>query len=77
MNDVSRVYVWRKHSTFIKHAFLPYCAPALYQCTDRNDPVYRASVAAQNVAYNQPTGVGFFIGAELQGCGRKFRGWQF
>ena len=45
LNDVSRVYVWRKHSTFIKHAFLPYCAPALYQCTDRNDPVYRAVTA--------------------------------
>lgn len=29
------------------------------------DPVYRLSVAYQNVAYNQPTHVGFYFGADL------------
>lgn len=29
------------------------------------DPVYRHSVAYQNVAYNQPTHVGFYFGADL------------
>ncbi len=41
------------------------------------DPVYRHSVTTQNVSYNQPTQVGFYFGAELQGSGRLFRGWQF
>ena len=41
------------------------------------DPVYRHSITAQNVAYNQPTNVGFYFGAELEGSGRLFRGWQF
>ena len=41
------------------------------------DPVYRHSVTMQNVGYNQPTNVGFYFGAELEGCGHLFRGWQF
>ncbi len=41
------------------------------------DPVYRHSVTTQNVAYNQPTNVGFYFGFELEGSGRLFRGWQF
>ncbi len=41
------------------------------------DPVYRHSVTTQNVGYNQPTQVGFYFGAELEGSGRSFRGWQF
>jgi rhamnogalacturonan endolyase len=36
-----------------------------------HDPVYRISVATQNVAYNQPTQPGFYIGTELKG---HFRG---
>ena len=42
-----------------------------------SDPVYRHSVTMQNVGYNQPTNVGFYFGAELEGSGRLFRGWQF
>ena len=41
------------------------------------DPVYRHSVVMQNVGYNQPTNVGFYFGAELEGSGRTFRGWTF
>ena len=41
------------------------------------EPVYRHSVVMQNVGYNQPTNVGFYFGAELEGSGRLFRGWQF
>jgi rhamnogalacturonan endolyase len=35
------------------------------------DPVYRISIATQNVAYNQPTQPGFYFGPDLEG---KFRG---
>ena len=38
------------------------------------DPVYRISIATQNVAYNQPTQPGFYIGPELKGT---FRGYTF
>jgi len=41
------------------------------------DPVYRHSVTMQNIGYNQPTNVGFYFGAELEGSGLLFRGWQF
>lgn len=36
------------------------------------DPVYRISIATQNVAYNQPTQPGFYFGPELRGT--LFRG---
>ena len=36
--------------------------------------VYRISIATQNVAYNQPTQPGFYIGPELKGT---FRGYTF
>ena len=38
------------------------------------DPVYRISIATQNVAYNQPTQPGFYFGPELKGI---FRGYEF
>lgn len=37
------------------------------------DPVYRISIATQNVAYNQPTQPGFYFGPDLK-KGEKFRG---
>jgi rhamnogalacturonan endolyase len=30
-----------------------------------HDPQYRLSIAWQNVAYNQPPHVGFFLGADM------------
>lgn len=36
------------------------------------DPVYRESIANQNVAYNQPTQPGFYFGENIKG--KKFRG---
>lgn len=39
------------------------------------DPVYRLSIATENVAYNQPTQPGFYIGPDLKGC--TFRGFVF
>ncbi len=59
-----RVYVSPLPTPYRFHTFL-------------HDPVYRLSVATQNVGYNQPTNVGFYFGAELEGSGRLFRGWQF
>lgn len=41
------------------------------------DPVYRLSLVYQNVAYNQPTQVGFYFGAETAKPGTTFRGWKF
>ena len=38
------------------------------------DPVYRISIATQNVAYNQPTQPGFYFGEGMTG---KFRGYDF
>lgn len=38
------------------------------------DPVYRISIATQNVGYNQPTQPGFYFGPALKGT---FRGYQF
>lgn len=41
------------------------------------DPVYRLSLVTQNVSYNQPTQPGFYLGAELEGSGKTFRGYRF
>ena len=38
------------------------------------DPVYRISIATQNVAYNQPTQPGFYFGPDIKG---DFRGYKF
>lgn len=38
------------------------------------DPVYRISIATENVGYNQPTQPGFYFGPALKGT---FRGYQF
>ena len=46
--------------------------PAEYRFhTFLTDPVYRISIATQNVAYNQPTQPGFYFGTDLSG---DFRG---
>ena len=42
--------------------------------TFMHDPVYRLSVAAWNVAYNQATQTGFYFGPDLLGHGIWFRG---
>ena len=63
-NEHLRIYVSPMPTEYRFHTFL-------------QDPVYRLSVAVQNVAYNQPTNVGFYFGAELKGSGKLFRGWQF
>lgn len=63
-NKNLRIYVSPVPTKYRFHTFL-------------QDPVYRHSITTQNVAYNQPTQVGFYFGAELEGSGRLFRGWQF
>lgn len=57
-NSELRVYVTTIATPYRFHTFL-------------EDPVYRISIANQNVAYNQPTQVGFYFGADLKGT---FRG---
>nr|WP_321335245.1 rhamnogalacturonan lyase [uncultured Bacteroides sp.] len=39
------------------------------------DPIYRISIATQNVAYNQPTQPGFYFGSDLKKG--TFRGFEF
>ena len=52
-NKAIRIYMTDYTTNFRFHTFL-------------HDPVYRTSVAYQNVAYNQPTHTGFYMGADLQ-----------
>lgn len=59
-----RIYVSTLPTAYRFHTFL-------------QEPVYRLTVAAQNVSYNQPTCLGLYFGAELQGSKRLWRGWQF
>ena len=58
-NTALRLYVSTIPTDYRFHTFL-------------EDPVYRISIATQNVAYNQPTQPGFYFGPELQGT--LFRG---
>lgn len=45
----------------------PYETPYRFH-TFLEDPVYRISIATQNVAYNQPTQPGFYFGSDLGKC---------
>lgn len=61
-NTSLRLYVSRIPTEYRFHTFL-------------EDPVYRISIATQNVAYNQPTQTGFYFGPDLkEGI---FRGYKF
>lgn len=60
-NQSLRLYVSPIATDYRFHTFL-------------EDPVYRISIATQNVAYNQPTQPGFYFGPDLKG---KFRGYTF
>jgi rhamnogalacturonan endolyase len=61
-NTALRLYVSTIPTGYRFHTFL-------------EDPVYRISIATQNVAYNQPTQPGFYFGPDLKKC--SFRGYQF
>ena len=52
-NKNIRIYMTELPTNYRFHTFL-------------EDPVYRMSVVYQNVAYNQPTHTGFYIGADLE-----------
>lgn len=59
-----RVYVSPLPTAYRFHTFL-------------EDRSYRLSIVTENVAYNQPTQPGFYFGADLEGSGKLFRGYQF
>ena len=59
-NSALRLYVSTIPTEYRFHTFL-------------EDPVYRISIATQNVAYNQPTQPGFYFGPDLK-KGSLFRG---
>lgn len=61
-NSSLRLYVSTIPTEYRFHTFL-------------EDPVYRISIATQNVAYNQPTQPGFYFGTDLKK--RVFRGYEF
>ncbi|MCM1504449.1 MAG: rhamnogalacturonan lyase [Muribaculum sp.] len=58
-NNSLRLYVSTYPTEYRFHTFM-------------EDPVYRSSVANQNVGYNQPSEPGFYFGPDLKG--KKFRG---
>lgn len=60
-NTTLRLYISPIATDYRFHSFL-------------EDPVYRISIATQNVAYNQPTQPGFYFGSDLKGT---FRGYKF
>lgn len=60
-NATLRLYVSTIPTEYRFHTFL-------------EDPVYRISIATQNVGYNQPTQPGFYFGPDLKGT---FRGYKF
>lgn len=60
-NTALRLYVSTIPTTYRFHTFL-------------EEPVYRISIATQNVTYNQPTQPGFYFGPDLKGT---FRGYTF
>lgn len=60
-NTSLRLYVSTIPTEYRFHTFL-------------EDPIYRISIATQNVGYNQPTQPGFYFGADLKGT---FRGYRF
>ena len=57
-NSALRLYISTIPTDYRFHTFL-------------HDPIYRISIATQNVAYNQPTQPGFYFGSDLKG---EFRG---
>ena len=61
-NSALRLYVSPIATDYRFHTFL-------------EDPVYRISIATQNVAYNQPTQPGFYFGPDLKKG--IFRGYEF
>lgn len=61
-NSALRLYVSPIATDYRFHTFL-------------EDPVYRISIATQNVAYNQPTQPGFYFGPDLKKG--WFRGYEF
>lgn len=61
-NTALRLYVSPLPTDYRFHTFL-------------EDPVYRISIATQNVAYNQPTQPGFYFGPDLKAG--IFRGYEF
>lgn len=61
-NSSLRLYVTTIPTPYRFHTFL-------------EDPIYRISIATQNVAYNQPTQPGFYFGPDLKKG--IFRGYEF
>ena len=63
-NAALRLYVSTIPSEYRFHTFL-------------EEPIYRISIATQNVGYNQPTQPGFYFGPDLIKMKGTFRGYQF
>lgn len=63
-NQNLRLYISSKGANYRFHTFL-------------EDPIYRISIATQNVGYNQPTQLGFYFGTDLEKDEDTFRGYTF
>ena len=71
LNGAGQVYVKKKHSTAIKHAV--YWADAIYECADRNDPVYRAVASFLGTGSLSSAGTSGFLSAPARGGGIFFQ----
>lgn len=63
-NAALRLYVSTIPTEYRFHTFL-------------EEPIYKISIATQNVGYNQPTQPGFYFGPDLIKMKGTFRGYQF
>lgn len=62
--------IWRTTDSAALHIYTT-TIPTTYRfCTLMHDPQYRLSIAWQNVAYNQPPHVSFFLGAGMKAAPR-------
>ena len=62
LGDWREEVIWRTRDNRELRVYTTTIPTDLRFCTFMHDPVYRLSVAWQNVAYNQPTQTGFYMG---------------
>ena len=65
LGDWREEVVWRRHDSTALQIFTTTIPATSRLDTLAHDPVYRLSLAWQNVAYNQPPHTGFYLGAGM------------
>lgn len=65
LGDWREEVIWRTSDNQELRIFVSTIETEHRMYTLMHDPIYRLSVAWQNVAYNQPTQTGFYLGANM------------